>query len=194
MQLTHLIPVLQIAVGPVILISGVGLLLLSMTNRLGRTIDRAREIVDVLNGEAEDAPHDPRHVAQLEVLWRRAKILRTAITLAAISALLAALLIIVLFLCVLLKFEMALVVVAVFVGCLGSMIASLVFFIRDIDISLKALDLEIRHHKPKFSKQLKASEATHGPNFSLRNLHHVLGATTTCTKRAEQKNPSREEP
>ncbi|MFN9975717.1 MAG: DUF2721 domain-containing protein, partial [Phycisphaerae bacterium] len=30
-----LIPVLQVAIGPVILISGVGLLLLSMTNRLG---------------------------------------------------------------------------------------------------------------------------------------------------------------
>jgi len=34
--LTQLIPVLQVAIGPVILISGVGLLLLSMTNRYGR--------------------------------------------------------------------------------------------------------------------------------------------------------------
>ena len=42
LTLTELIPILQIAVGPVILISGVGLLLLSMTNRLGRAIDRAR--------------------------------------------------------------------------------------------------------------------------------------------------------
>jgi hypothetical protein len=41
-SLTELIPVLQMAIGPVILISGVGLLLLSMTNRLGRVIDRAR--------------------------------------------------------------------------------------------------------------------------------------------------------
>ena len=36
----QLIPVLQTAIGPMILISGVGLLLLSMTNRLGRVIDR----------------------------------------------------------------------------------------------------------------------------------------------------------
>ena len=41
MSLKDLLPVLQVAIGPVILISGVGLLLLSMTNRLGRTIDRA---------------------------------------------------------------------------------------------------------------------------------------------------------
>ena len=41
---SELIPVLQTAIGPVILISGVGLLLLTMTNRLGRVIDRARWI------------------------------------------------------------------------------------------------------------------------------------------------------
>jgi hypothetical protein len=45
MQLKDLFPDLQIAIAPVILISGVGLLLLSMTNRLGRTIDRARQLV-----------------------------------------------------------------------------------------------------------------------------------------------------
>src|SRR5579859_2639184 len=37
-----LIPVLQVAIGPVILISGVGLLLLTLTNRLGRAVDRSR--------------------------------------------------------------------------------------------------------------------------------------------------------
>ena len=40
--LHEIVPVLQVATGPVILISGIGLLLLTMTNRLGRTIDRAR--------------------------------------------------------------------------------------------------------------------------------------------------------
>src|SRR5665647_2321311 len=41
----ELIPVLQVAIGPVILISGVGLLLLTLTNRYGRTIDRSRQLV-----------------------------------------------------------------------------------------------------------------------------------------------------
>ena len=39
-----LVPVLQTAVSPVVLISGVGLLLLTMTNRLGRIVDRARSL------------------------------------------------------------------------------------------------------------------------------------------------------
>ena len=38
----QMIPVLQTAIGPMILISGLGLILLTMTNRLGRTIDRVR--------------------------------------------------------------------------------------------------------------------------------------------------------
>jgi hypothetical protein len=48
MTLDQLIPVLQMAIGPTILISGVGMLLLVMTNRLGRTIDRARHVVAIL--------------------------------------------------------------------------------------------------------------------------------------------------
>ena len=40
--LEQIIPELRDAIGPVILISGVGRLLLTMTNRLGRAIDRAR--------------------------------------------------------------------------------------------------------------------------------------------------------
>ena len=46
--LQQLIPVIQTSVGPVILISGIGLLLLSMTNRLGRIIDRSRLLVEAL--------------------------------------------------------------------------------------------------------------------------------------------------
>ena len=37
----HLIPILQLAIAPVILISGVGLLLLTLTNRFGCVLDRA---------------------------------------------------------------------------------------------------------------------------------------------------------
>jgi len=42
-SLEQIIPELRDAIGPVILISGVRLLLLTMTNQLGRAIDRARQ-------------------------------------------------------------------------------------------------------------------------------------------------------
>jgi len=47
---SELIPVLQVAIGPVILVSGVGLLLLTLTNRYGRTIDRSRQPARELRG------------------------------------------------------------------------------------------------------------------------------------------------
>jgi Protein of unknown function (DUF2721) len=141
MTIGDLIPVLQLAVGPVILISGVGLLLLSMTNRLGRTIDRCRILLDARKSAADN--ERGRHDSQLNILWRRAQLLRTAITLAAISVLLAAALVIVLFIAALAKLEIAIVVIALFVGCMAAVIAALVYFIRDIDLALHALALEL---------------------------------------------------
>jgi len=81
MPLSELIPLLQIAVGPVILISGVGLLLLSMTNRFGRIIDRSRQLSALLR-LAKEAERDVV-ISQIRILTTRAFFVRQAITLAA---------------------------------------------------------------------------------------------------------------
>jgi hypothetical protein len=147
MKLLDLIPVLQIAIGPVILISGVALLMGSMNNRLGRTIDRSRALIAAWNSSANDDDR-ARQYHQLAILWRRAKILRTAITLAAISVLSAAFLIIVLFTSALLRLESATVVIGLFVVCLGAMIASLIYYICDVNMSLHALSREMDACEP----------------------------------------------
>lgn len=136
-----LIPVLQTAIGPVILISGVGLLLLSMTNRFGRIIDRSR----ILAKELAEGSDDERQMArgQVEILWRRARLIRRAIALAATSVLFAALLMIVLFLAALEQLEVAAVVVVLFSVCLLTLIGSLVSFIQEINQSLGALRIAL---------------------------------------------------
>ena len=53
MLISQLIPTLQVAIGPVVLISGIGLLILSMTNRFGRVIDRGRILARELAGVPE---------------------------------------------------------------------------------------------------------------------------------------------
>lgn len=141
MSLRDLIPILQSAIGPVILFSGVGLLLLSMTNRFGRVIDRARLLTRELR-TVEPALHD-RTVAQLRILMRRARIIRAAIALGALSVLLAALLIIVLFLEALLHYDAALPISGLFIGCMLCVIASLLLFLGDINLSLTALKFEV---------------------------------------------------
>jgi len=144
LSINELIPVLQTAIGPVILISGVGLLLLTMTNRLGRTIDRVRTMA----AEAAVARPDSRRriEAQLAILWRRAHLIRLAIIMASVSALCAALLIIALFLTALLNIEDAWLISALFILCMALLISSLVVFIHDINLSLNALKLEMQVH------------------------------------------------
>jgi hypothetical protein len=144
--LHEIIPVLQVAIGPVILISGVGLLLLTMTNRLGRAIDRARLLKAELSRRTDE--ERAQALAQVSILYRRARVVRLSITLAALSALLAAALVIALFFTALLHSESGLLVSIIFIACMGSLFASLVAFICDINLSLHALKLELKGVKP----------------------------------------------
>ncbi len=140
-SVSELVPLLQTAIGPIVLISGVGLLLLTMTNRLGRVIDRARIISGQVAGL--DGPQREGKVAQLAVLWRRARIIRLSIILTAASALCAAILIVILFLTAVLGWDSAWLIGTLFVLGMGSLIASLLLFIQDLNLSLAALYLEI---------------------------------------------------
>jgi hypothetical protein len=145
LSVAQLIPVLQTAIGPTILISGVGLLLLTMTNRLARTIDRARITARELPSASQEVRM--KDAEQLRVLWRRARLIRLSIALASTSALFAAILIIVLFVTALLQIENAWLICALFIVCLGCLIASLLVFIHDINQALAALKLELsREH------------------------------------------------
>ncbi len=141
LSVAQLIPVLQTAIGPTILISGVGLLLLTMTNRLARTIDRARAVARELPGSS--ASDQAKHTAQLRVLWRRARLIRLSIALASLSALFAAILIIVLFVTALLQIESVWLICLLFITCLVCLIGSLVVFIHDINQALAALKFEL---------------------------------------------------
>jgi hypothetical protein len=141
MSLADLIPTLQLSIGPVILISGVGLILLSMTNRFGRVIDRSRLLLrDIRTASDSDRS---RMVAELKILSTRARLVRAGIALAALSILLAAILIIGLFLGVLLQLGITVYIVAVFILCMVSLILSLILFIADINLSLTALWVEM---------------------------------------------------
>lgn len=141
-SISELIPVIQTAIGPMILISGVGLLLLSMTNRLGRVIDRVR----ILSHEIDSAPEEIQksQIEQMIILFQRARLIRLAIALTSISALSAALLIIMIFLMALLKLDLPWLMAGLFIICMGSLIGALIAFIKDINRTLLALKLEVR--------------------------------------------------
>ncbi|HEV2437299.1 MAG TPA: DUF2721 domain-containing protein [Verrucomicrobiae bacterium] len=140
-SLEQLIPELRDAIGPVILISGVGLLLLTMTNRLGRAIDRARLLKREL---PERTGHERAQIqAQVAIIYRRARMIRLSILLAAISVLLASALIITLFVTALLRWQQGALAGIIFVGSMVSLFGSMIAFIWDINLSLHALKLEL---------------------------------------------------
>jgi len=143
-SIRELIPVLQAAIGPVILVSGVGLLLLSMTNRLSRVIERARSLL-ARSDQAAGVTRE-RALAQLDILWRQARTIRLSILLASVSLLCAACLIILIFIIALFKLDDAWVISLVFLACMSSLIASLIVFITDINRSLAAFKVELFGH------------------------------------------------
>lgn len=86
---------------------------------------------------------------QVRILTRRARLVRAAILLTTLSVFFAALLIIVLFLSVLLGIETAWPVGLLFIVCMVSLVAGLVPFMMDVNLSLGALQLEISGEPPK---------------------------------------------
>jgi len=139
-----LLAIIQAAVAPVVLISGVGLLLLTLTTRLGRIVDRTR----LLAAERRATAVDNRRAidAQLAILGRRARLIRLAVALSASSVAVIGLLITFLFLGLLLGWNVTLVCVLLFVAALLSLVAAMLVFVRELFQALTALDLSV--HSP----------------------------------------------
>ncbi|HEY3281881.1 MAG TPA: DUF2721 domain-containing protein [Armatimonadota bacterium] len=141
LDLKELSTVLQTSVSPVILVSGVGLLLLSMTNRFARTAERARELGrEIRQSGGED---DAALVRQVRIMYRRSQILRRAITLASTSIFLVSLLIWALFTLYWLKVNLQPLVVLLFIISVLCLAGSMASFIQDVTLSLHALKEEV---------------------------------------------------
>ncbi len=144
MLVSDFVRILQLAIGPAILVSGIGLLLLSMTNRFGRVIDRARVLMTSITADQGDRAE--RVTAQLQILARRARALRAAITLAVTSLLFTVLLVMGLFAAAACRWEtqaMGIALTICFTASMIALIAALGLFLYELNLSLNALWLEI---------------------------------------------------
>jgi hypothetical protein len=136
-----ILPIIQLSITPVILISGIGALVISMTNRMGRIVDRTRSLAGLLHAaKDQDRAHFEQ---QLLIMFRRAKLMRLSLTLAALSMFVSALLVVIVFVSALFRVELASVILAVFAGSVACLLGALATFIRDIYVSLHALSVEV---------------------------------------------------
>ena len=141
MALAYLVPILQLSIGPLIVVSGIGLILLSMTNRFGRVLDRSRQLLRELRDPS--GADGARIHEQLAILSKRARLIRGGIACCVLSILLASVLVISIFLGDLLNLDIGVEVAGLFILCMLSLIAALVLFLSDINLSLHAFWLEL---------------------------------------------------
>lgn len=140
-QLAGIGHVIQLAVAPVFLLSGVGIILTVLTNRLARVVDRARRLEDA----AESAtPEERQRIAgKLAAMSYRAKLMNRAITLSTISALLVALVVVTIFLGAFLPFNITTPIAAMFILAMLALIGALLYFLREVFLAISTLRIGV---------------------------------------------------
>ena len=130
--------VIEISVAPVFLLAGISGLLMVLTNRLGRTIDRSRSLQAATVNELL-----PEHQATIEnemaSLLKRSRFINLSISLATASALLVCLVIIMLFLGSLVSINVSPAVASLFIICMVVLSAAFSCFLAEVFIASRTL-------------------------------------------------------
>ena len=126
--------VIQLAVAPVFLLTGVGAILSVLTGRLGRLVDRFR----ALSEARETLP--AAQARELTILTVRAHWVHWAITLCTASALFVAIVIGALFMGAVANIDPSRIVSILFIVAMTSLIIGLGCFLREISLSVHIFD------------------------------------------------------
>ena len=131
--ITSIAHVIQLAVAPVFLLTGVGAILSVLVNRLGRVVDRFR----TLEGIRPDAHEGAQDTAQTEMatLERRARLIHWAIGLCTGCALLVCVVIATLFVGSITRSEMGDIIAALFITAMLMLVVGLLCFLREIALA-----------------------------------------------------------
>jgi hypothetical protein len=136
-QVSAIAHVIQLAVAPVFLLTGVGAMLGVMANRLARVIDRARVLEERLAGAPSE--RERRYRDELTILGRRGSLMHRAIGLCTTSALLVCAVIVTLFVGAFLETDVAAVIGLLFVTAMLTMFAGLVMFLAEIRLAIRGM-------------------------------------------------------
>ena len=133
-QISDIGHVIQLAIAPVFLLTGVATKLTVLTNRLARIIDRTRVLEDRLkvspNGE---------YASELETLYQRSHLINYAITLATACGLMVCLVIAMLFLGDSANISLDKYVAAAFVFGMVALIGCFSYLLREIFIAARGM-------------------------------------------------------
>lgn len=159
-QLESLLKVLQASISPMALISGVGLLLLSLSNRFGRVTDRLRELSRARGGFHGPTPRVERQIA---VFMQRAFILQQSINSAVGCVLFASVMVLCLFVAAAFGAPLQWLVLSLFSVSLVCLIVSVGLFLWDMHLSLVAVREEMRPRDPRDQREPREQQDQRGP-------------------------------
>ncbi len=136
---------IQLAIAPVFLLTGVSTMLVVLTNRLARIIDRSRALEDRL-----DVGYNENYLNELDILYKRSHLINVAIALSTACGLLVCIVIALLFVGDTTNVALDKYVAGLFVIAMGTLIGSFVYLLREIFIA-SAFMLSHRHvrHTPR---------------------------------------------
>jgi hypothetical protein len=125
--------IIQLAIAPVFLLTGVGTNMLVLTNRLARIIDRTRSLEEKIDESLQSGVNqEPLLRAELDVLFRRAKKINRAIFLSTSCALLICMVVAGLFITDALNLRLATVIAGFFVLAMVSLTGSFIYLLREV--------------------------------------------------------------
>ena len=136
--LSDIAHIIQLAVAPAFLLVGIGSILSVVTMRLGRTVDRARQLEAALRSDIKEKSSSRMQV-ELVVLDRRMVFCQRAIGLCTISALFVCFVIVALFVGVLIDVNVASSVALLFIAAMISLIVGLLMFLVEVTIATRTL-------------------------------------------------------
>lgn len=131
-HITDIAHVIQLSVAPVFLLTAISTLIAGMNTRLGRIIDRRRVVTDALQNKAAT----PSDTEELVLLARRRHLIYLAILFAVVAALLVCFVVAGAFLGALISADLSRLVAGLFILAMGSMIAALSLFLREIYLAV----------------------------------------------------------
>ena len=136
-QISDIGHVIQLAIAPVFLLTGVATKLTVLTNRLARIIDRTRVLEDRLKVKPNE-----QYSAELETLYTRSHLINTAITSSTACGLLVCMVIALLFLGDTTNLPLDQYIAGLFVLAMLGLIGSFVYFLREIFISSRFMRMQ----------------------------------------------------
>jgi hypothetical protein len=129
--------VIQLALAPAFLLTAVASLLNVFANRLARIVDRVRSVQRTAGGPGAPPPSSPRE--EIQILERRARLVRWAITLGTVAALLVSLVIGSAFLGFMLRVNFAKAVAVLFIASMAALTLALGLFLREVTLAVGSL-------------------------------------------------------